>query len=201
MKNQDVKAINKALFLSIVTVLLFILAMFGVTYAFFAVVVSGNEEASSIVVNVADLGTVTFVDGNEINAVNIYPMDLEDRISKVFSITAEENTVPIDYTIYFTVTENTFIQQYEDEFTYTLDGSSSNSGTTTTNVSELVPGVGKHNIGTGILSAGGDIHTYTFTIGLNEVGSNQNSNQSKSFAGSLSVESKKYTHDRSIYDE
>lgn len=201
MKNFDVKAINKSIFLSIVTVLLFILAMFGVTYAFFTVNISGNEQASSIVVNVANLGTVTFVDGNEINATNIYPMEPEERISKVFSITAESNTVSIDYTIYFTITENTFIQQYEHEFTYTLDGGSNNSGTTTTNVSEDVPGVGKHNIGSGILSAGGDVHTYTFTIGLNEVGSNQNSNQSKSFAGSLSVESKKYTHDRSIYDE
>lgn len=201
MKKLDVTTINKSIFLSIVTVLLFIMAMFGITYAFFSVTVSGNAEASSIVVEVANLGTVTFTDGNEINAINIYPMDPEDRISKTFSITAASNNVAVDYTIYFTVTDNTFIQQYENEFTYTLTGTSNNGGSTTTNVTEDVPGVGKHNIGTGVLAEGGDIHTYTFTIGLNEVHSNQNSNQNKSFAGILSVESKKYTHDRSIYGE
>ncbi len=201
MKNLNINTINKTLFLSIVTVFLFILAMFGITYAFFSIVVTGNEQASSIVVNVANLGTVTFTDGNEINAENIYPMEENERISKVFSITASENTVDIDYTIYLTITANTFIQQFENEFTYTLNGTSNNSGTTTTNVSEEVPGVGEHIIGTGVLKAGGDIHTYTFTIGLNEMDSNQNSNQSKEFAGKLSVESKKYTHDRSIYED
>lgn len=201
MKNLNVNNINKALVLSIVTVLLFILAMFGITYAFFSVVVQGNDQASSIIVNVADLGVVTFNDGDRIDANNIYPMEEEERIQKTFTVVASGNTVSIDYTIYMTVTANNFIQEYEHEFTYTLDGVSSNSGTVTTGVNEDVPGVGKHSIGVGLLNSGGDTHTYTFTIGLNEVHSNQNSNQSKTFAGQLSVEGKKYTHDRSIYED
>lgn len=203
MKNVNVQSVNKALVLSIITVLAFILAMFGITYAFFNIVVSGNESASSIIINVADLGVVTFYDGDVIDEPNIYPMLPEERITKTFSIEATGNTVSIDYTIYLIVTTNTFIQQYEDEFTYTLSGEKTNvNGTVAPDADELVPATaGDHNIGEGILAANGDEHTYTFTIGLNEVGSNQNSNQSKSFVGRLAVESKKYTQDRSIWGE
>ena len=201
MNEMTTEKINKTLVLSIVTVVAFILAIFGVTYAFFSISVSGNETASSIIVEVADLGIVTFNDGNVINAQGIYPMMPEERITKTFSIVSVENNVDVDYTIYLTVTANNFLQEYDNEFTYTLNGTSTNGGETTENVDELVPEVGKHVIGIGVLKAYGDTHNYTFTIGLNEVGSNQNSNQNKQFAGSLSVDSKKYTHDRSIWGE
>ncbi len=201
MKNLNVNDINKTLFLSIITVLLFILAMFGITYAFFNVVVSGNEKASSMIVNVVDLGTVTFLDGDEIDARNIYPMEEEERISKTFTIESVGNTAVIDYTIYLTVTANTFIYQYENEFTYTISGSSNNDGIVVSDISDSVPREGKHNIGSGVLNSGGDLHTYVFTIGLNEMDSNQNYNQNKSFAGKLSVETKKYTTGGSVYED
>lgn len=202
MKNVTTENINKALVLAIVTVIAFILAMFGITYAFFSITVSGNEEASSVVVNVVDLGTVTFADGDLIGITDaIYPMLPEERLSKEFTITSANNEADIDYMIYMTVTANNFLQQYEHEFTYTLNGVSNNGGVVTTGVDELVPTVGKHLIGTGKLKTGGDTHTYTFTIGLNEVGSNQNSNQNKTFEGVLSVETKKYTQDGSIWGE
>lgn len=206
MKNITTENINKALVLSIITVVAFILVMFGITYAFFSIAVSGNEDASSMTINVVDLGTVTFLDGNLIGvSESIYPMSPEDRLSKTFTITSANNEADIDYVIYLTVTQNTFLQQYTNEFTYTLDGVSDSDGVVTTGVSELVPSPasppGKYAIGTGKLKTGGDEHTYTFTIGLNEVGSNQNSNQNKSFSGILSVETKKYTYEGSIWGE
>ncbi len=203
MDKVSIKAINRSIILSIIFVIVFILAMVGITYAFFSIVITGNETASSITVDTVDLGTVTFIDGDEINAEGIYPMELEERISKTFTIRSNDNEADVDYTIYLTVTENTFIQNYSNEFTYTLNGSSNAGGTTTTGVNAEVPAarVAPYQIGTGLLKTGGDVHTYTFTIGLNEMGSNQNYNQGQDFRGKLSVETKKYTHDRSIWGE
>lgn len=201
MKKTDISKISRSIVLSIIGVLSFILAVFGITYAFFSITVVGNEEASSITINVVDLGTVTFLDGEEIEAYNIKPMLPEEREAKEFTIESAGNEADIDYMIYLTVTQNTFIQVYENEFTYTLSGNSSSGGIVTEDVSQLVPTGGKNLIGEGVLKEGGDKHTYIFTIGLNEVGSNQNSNQNKTFAGKISVETKKYTNERSVWGE
>ena len=127
----------------------------------------------------------------------------EERISKEFTIESDNNDVDVDYTIYLTVTQNTFIQQYSNEFTYTLNGSSDSGGTATTGVSAEVPAsrAAPYQIGTGVLKAGGDTHTYIFTIGLNEMGSDQDYNQGKTFAGKLSVETRKYTNNGSVWGE
>ena len=100
------------------------------------------------------------------------------------------------------MSENTFVQNYTKEFSYTLSGTSSSGGTVATSVNAAVPAARTepYEIGSGVLKVGGDTHTYTFTIGLNEVNSNQNYNQAKTFAGKLSVESKKYTYNHSIWE-
>lgn len=192
MENEEIKKINSMLFLSIFGVATFVLAVFGVTYAYFRIQVTGNETASSVIIETADLGTVTFNDGNSIVARNIYPVEEADRFTKTFTIASTGNTVVLDYKINLIVTENSFLNKYANEFTYTLNGTSTNGGTTTTGIRAQVPAVGTTVIGTGTLSAGGDTHTYTFTIGLNEVYSNQNSNQGKSFSGYLEVVPGKY---------
>lgn len=203
MDKMDIKAINKSIVLSILFVIVFILAMVGITYAFFSIVITGNETASSITVEAVDLGTITFLDGDEINADSIYPMTTEERLSKTFTIRSNNNEADVDYIIYLTISQNTFVQNYSNEFTYTLNGSSNAGGTATTGVSAEVPvsRAAPYQIGTGILKSGGDLHTYVFTIGLNEVGSNQNYNQGQTFRARLSVETKKYTHDRSVWGE
>lgn len=201
--SSDIKEINKSIILSILFVVLFIIAMVGLTYAFFSIVINGNETASSMTINAIDLGTVTFTDGNEINASSIYPMLPEERISKTFTIASDDNDIDVDYTIYLTVTQNTFVQQYSNEFTYTLNGSSNSNGVVTTGISAEVPAsrAAPYQIGTGTLKAGGDTHTYIFTIGLNEMNEDQSSNQNKSFKGKLSVETKKYTNNGSEWSE
>lgn len=203
MDKMDIKAVNRAIILSITFVIVFSMAMVGITYAFFSVTVTGNENASSITVDSINLGTVTFLDGAEINASGIYPMDQSERLSKTFIIQSSGNEADLDYTIYITISENTFVQNYPNEFTYTLSGTSNSGGTTTFGIDAEVPAArtAPYQIGTGILKAGGDTHTYTFTIGLNEMGSNQNYNQNKAFRAKLSVETKKYTHNRSVWGE
>ena len=203
MDKMDVRAVNKAIILSIIFVVSFILAIVGLTYAFFGISISGNEEASSLSVNVVNLGTVVFEDGDEINVTGIHPMRSEERLTKVFTITADDNEVDTEYEIYLFVYLNQFIQNYQNEFTYTLSGVSSNGGTATTNASAEIPSArtAPYKIGEGSLKANGDTHTYTFTIGLNEVGSNQNYNQTKNFSGRLLISTKKYTDQGSEWSE
>ncbi len=201
MKSTELKKVNSMLFISIFGVLTFILAVVGLTYAFFAIRVVGNEEASSIVVNMANLGTVTFFDGAEIDEANIYPVEVEDRFTKTFTVSSNVNTVDIYYMINFIITKNTFLNQYTKEFSYTLDGVADGEGSVTTGVDAQVPAPGTYQIGEGTLASGGETHTYTFTIGLNEVGSNQNYNQGKEFEGKLQVSTKKYTTGGSEWSE
>ena len=203
MNNMSLKAVNRAIILSIIFVVAFILAMVGLTYAFFGITISGNEEASSLVVSVVNLGRVTFTDGDQINAVDIFPMTSDERLTKTFTIVSEDNEIDVEYAIYLFVYLNQFVQQYQKEFTYTLDGISSSGGTTTTGVNEELPSarVAPYEIGSGVLKSNGDTHIYTFTIGLNEMGSNQNYNQKKNFSGRLAVVAKKYTHEGSVWGD
>lgn len=203
MDKMDIKAVNRAIILSIIFVVAFILAMVGLTYAFFGIAISGNDSASSLTVDVVNLGTVTFTDGDEINATNIYPMTSEERLTKVFTVKGASNETDTEYVIYLFVYINQFVQHYQNEFTYTLTGASNAGGTTTVNASAELPSarVAPYEIGGGVLKANGDTHTYTFTIGLNDLGSNQNYNQTKNFSGRLAVATKKYTNERSIWGD
>ena len=76
MDKMDIKVVNRAIILSIIFVVAFILAMVGLTYAFFGIAISGNDTASSLTVDVVNLGTVTFTDGDESKATITYPMTL-----------------------------------------------------------------------------------------------------------------------------
>lgn len=203
MDKMDIKVINRAIILSIIFVVAFILAMVGLTYAFFGIAISGNDTASSLTVDVVNLGTVTFTDGDEINATGIYPMTSEQRLTKNFTIRSSNNDVDTEYVIYLFVYLNQFVQHYANEFTYTLDGASNAEGIASTGVVAELPSarVAPYEIGSGVLRANGDTHLYTFTIGLNEVGSNQNYNRGKNFSGRLAVATKKYTNERSIWGD
>lgn len=202
-RKAEVKAIEKSIALSLLFVIIFVIAMFGLTFAFFGLSITGNETASSMSADFIDLGTVTFTDGATINIEDIYPMEESERLTKTFTITSASNEINVGYIINLTVFQNTFVQTYANEFTYTLSGSSSNGGTVATSVNAEVPAArtNPYQLGTGVLKAGGDTHTYTFTIGLNEMGNDQESNKNKRFSAKLSIEPQKYTTNGSVWSE
>lgn len=201
-KKAELKAIEKSIALSLLFVIIFIIAMFGLTFAFFGLTITGNETASSMSANFINLGTVTFTDGATINISDIYPMEPSERLTKTFTITSTSNEIDVGYKIYLIVTQNTFVQTYSNEFTYTLSGTATN-GTAVSAVSAQVPAASNtpYQLGSGILKANGDTHTYTFTIGLNEMGSDQESNKNKKFSGKLHIEPEKYTTGGSVWSE
>ncbi|MEG1558863.1 MAG: hypothetical protein RR375_02090, partial [Bacilli bacterium] len=59
--------------LGIISVVTLLLAVVGMTYAYFAANVTGNDKASSVNINTAKLASVNFTDGAQIFQGNILP--------------------------------------------------------------------------------------------------------------------------------
>lgn len=181
---------GQTIFLSVIGIATLLVAIIGATFAWFSVTVTGNENASSIIVRTATLGNVVFTDGVEINLNNIKP-ELEPSQSKTFYIENVESqaTEDVNYEIFINVTSNTLTEVAEGQFVHSMTGqSSSNTGTLATTVTNaVVPAVGKTSLGTGMLH-GFDRHTYDYVITFRESSSNQNAAQGKEFRGTLSVE-------------
>ena len=176
----------------------------GATFAYFTASVTGNENASSVIVKAANLGTITFKDGSEITLENALPGASE---SKNFTIEASGAEIAMKYGIKLNIKTNEFKDTTSSEVStndlvYTLSGTNSNKST-----GSLVPGsdnsedglqsdlaiTGQSNssmfLGQGTLGVG-EKHSYTFTIKFKETGSDQNSNQGKNFNGALEVTTK-----------
>ena len=111
---------------------------------------------------------------------------------KTFTIqSASDSTVAVQYAISLEITKNTFTAESND-LVYSLSGEAGGDSAgkvVTSKTNEIIPGGSQDTIslGTGTIGSGGKTHTYTFTIRFREMGSNQNSNQGKEFAGSLKV--------------
>ncbi len=175
-------------FTILVGVISLLLAFVGITAAYFSITVTGNNEASSIVTNTVNLGNITFTDGNEINAVDIYP---GWYTTKTFTVanTKDNANDQISYAILLYVETNTITEVAEGAFEYSLDGTSTNGGTTISLFDWVPDYEGQINLlsDDGILN-GEDTHTYTFTIGLMETDMDQNAVQGKSFKGIIQVD-------------
>lgn len=62
---------GQTIFLSVIGIATLLVAIIGATFAWFSVTIQGNDNASSIIVTTATVGSVVFTDGNEINMTNI----------------------------------------------------------------------------------------------------------------------------------
>src|SRR5574344_1792224 len=96
---------GQTIFLSVIGIATLLVAIIGATFAWFNVSVQGNANASSIYVTTANLGTVVFTDGAQINYTNIRP-ETNPSTSKTFYIvnTDSKATENISYSIKLNVT-------------------------------------------------------------------------------------------------
>ena len=179
---------GQTIFLSVIGIATLLVAIIGATFAWFSATVTGNDEASSIIVTTATLGNITFSDGDVINMVNIRP-ESSPQESKEFTVA--NNTVgateTLAYEISLNVTENTLTPVADGMFVHSLSGSTTGSGTVATAITEQVVPVATTVLGSGTL-VGQESHSYTYTMQFKESGSDQNSAQSQRFSGKLSVE-------------
>ena len=198
---------GQTIFLSVIGIATLLVAIIGATFAWFSVTVTGNDEASNIIINTAVLGSVEFEDTSAINMSPIRPQTEVTEINqKEFTIAQldAEATETLSYMIYLDVTTNNLsevanlgTEQDQIWFHHSLEGTSNGSGTLVQFGKEYngtkvaVPGVGTNNVlGTDVTAGtlvGQETHTYTYTIIFEESNTDQNSAQGKSFLGKLRV--------------
>lgn len=174
---------KKIIFLSIgITAVL--ITILGVSYAYFITNIT-NTVGSSINVAFEDLGNIIFEDGNEITLNDTYPGTYQ---TKTFTIERTDATYDLEtkYKVMLYVRENTLTDNADGEFVYSISGTKVGDGTLVSASNIVVPNVSSQ-IGSDGVFIGNGTHTYTFTIGINESGSNQNSTRGKIFNGYLNV--------------
>ncbi len=174
---------KQTIFLSAIAIVTLLVAIIGATFAYFSAIVTGNEEASSVEVTTATLG-ISYTNGNEIKMIKVFPGATSG--DKTFTVASEGATVDQVYTINWEVA--TFDFTNKEDLVYSLSGTADSTGTPVeTKIDEPMPtSTGVTAIGDGTLKPD-ETHTYTLNVKFKETGSNQNSNQSKTFVGKISV--------------
>ena len=158
------------------------------TFAYFTASVNGNDSAKSVIVKTAQIGTITFADGAEIDLKDALPGASKE---KTFTITSNtDSTAGVKYGIKFVVEENTFVTKTDLVYSMhgTTSGATSGSGAIISDATENAIEVadGSIDLGSGTLMPG-ETHSYQFLVRFKETGTSQNDNQGKTFKGHLEV--------------
>lgn len=156
------------------TIAIILFAVMGVSYAYVSLNVTGNEEASSMKLDMAQL-ELTFTDGNVVNISGIFPGTI---VTKTFSVTNNTSTAT-NYDIKMSDVFTTFT---EDELVYTL--TSTNSGATKT---ETIMPNNDGLIKAKVLIAGNTTQTYTMSITWKEKNDYQNYNSGATYHGKIQI--------------
>lgn len=180
--------------LTVIAVATLLVAVVGATFAYFTASVAGNDTASSVVVKTAQIGTITYTNGNEVKLDNAYPGATSE--TKTFTVAADTSaTANVNYSLNWTNVTNGFVNK--EDLVYTLTGASSDASNTTTTLvtktNEVAPSANTL-IGSSVLKPG-ETHTYSLTVKFKETGSDQNANQGKAFTGKIEVSTGDYYND------
>jgi len=187
--------------LTIIGIATLLVAVIGATFAYFTAVLSNNETGTSITINSGTLG-ITFVGGSSINIQNIYPrgnpaalVATDAWATKTFSVMGNTTAAAnINYALALSVNSNGFSA---DALKYTLavdPGSSTNGNKAPAISATSVPTTpGSYSIGSSCYFAGptgGNVtHTYILSIFFPDTGSNQNTDQGKTFEAHVEISS------------
>ncbi len=157
------------------------------TFAYFTASVTGNGDASSVIVKTAQIGTITYTNGQDLKLENALPGQSSEE--KTFTIASTDSNVPVNYSLRWTNITN---EISNDELVYTLTGKHKTGEQTGTLVSnktdEAAPATGQYATieGTGTLMPG-ETHEYTLKVTFKETYSDQSSNQDKNFKAKIEV--------------
>ena len=180
-ENAEISKSNKIKII-VITALIFLVSIAGISYAYFTIRVTGNEEASSMRLTTANLSLV-YTDVQIVSGEYAQPGWTQTKTLTVYNDgnqTAYYNIIWRD--LYNEVTNNELIISAT---------CSSTSGTCEAISETVVPTTNPegHNINVkkNIEIPVGVTHTYTLTALFKETGSNQNYNQNKEFYGTLNI--------------
>ena len=173
--NKKRRSTKTALILGIVYIVVVVLSVGGLTYAFFTASVGGNDRASSTIVETAELKLV-FSDTQKIEMNEALP---GQAVTKTFTV-ENISDIEIEYTIDLINVLNEF---QNGELVYSL--TSTNGGAVASRKSLLATA---GTLETATIEPG-VTQTYTIEVLFKETGSNQNLNQSARFNGTLQINS------------
>ena len=181
MENNEITKTNKVKVI-VITLLIFIVSIAGISYAYFTIQITGNDTASSMRLTTANMSLI-YNDVQIASGEYVIPGWSE---TKTLTVTNNGN-VTSDYIIKFRELTNTII--YGE---LVLSATCSSSSGTCDNLPERAV----HSASTEITNAymygpisidPGVTHTYTLTVEFIDTGSNQNYNQNKYFNGTLNI--------------
>ena len=181
MEQNELSKSNKIKII-IVTTLIFLVAISGISYAYFTIQVVGNDTASSMRLTTANLSLVY----NDVQIISDEYITPGWSDTKTLTVTNNGNQA-VDYIIKFRELQNTIIN---GELVMSATCAAS------TGTCDNLPERAIHSASTQITNAYmygpisipvGVTHTYTVTVTFKETGSNQNYNQNKSFIGTLNI--------------
>ncbi len=167
--------------------LAFLLLMtISLSYAYFSINVSGNDNAKDVVVTAGTL-SLTYTDGPEIKVENIRP---GKTITKEVSV---KNTGTLDaaYNLIWQELTNE-ITDNEMLISATCERLNSTGIVEGTCDSVVSSSIGPDTIQRNISIESNITHKYTFTMTFKETNTNQNENQGKNFNGVIGIEEYKY---------
>ena len=159
----------------------------GLTYAYFAAKITGNENASTITLESGEL-SITMDGTNTINTPEKLIPDSEDPFStKVVTVTGKNTAINLNmpYTLKIVVDENTFTA---GSIKYTITGvNNSNSGVIIPNM-EMQTVDSTLSVGSGLFVKGDNqIHTYTLKFYFPDTGQDQSTNMGAKFRAHIEI--------------
>ena len=181
MENNEVSKSNKIKII-VITALIFLVSIAGISYAYFTIQITGNDTASSMRLRTANMSLVY----NDVQIVSGEYAEPGWTQTKTLTVTNTGN-VDANYTIIWRDLYNEVING-ELVISATCSATSGSCPTISetavpTRLTESTGSAVKANISI----APGVTHTYTLTALFKETGSNQNYNQNKEFYGTLNI--------------
>jgi len=181
MENNEISKSNKIKII-VLTALIFLVAISGISYAYFTIQITGNDTASSMRLRTANMSLV-YNDVQIVSGEYAQPGWTQTKTLTVYNNgnqTAYYNIIWRD--LYNEVTNNELV----------ISATCSSTSGTCEAISEIVvptttPEGHNINVKKNIEIPVGVTHTYTLTALFKETGSNQNYNQNKYFNGTLNI--------------
>jgi hypothetical protein len=172
-----------------ISMLMIVLLIIGVSYAYFAATITGNETSTTIT-GTAGTISLTFAGGANITATNLAP-DSDPFATKNFTVTSNNTTDKTStYNLNLVIDENGFAS---GNIKYTLTGTNTNSNgkevTTIADQKDIGTGTGTYYLGMGYFTNGtSKVHTYVLKLYYPESNADQSADMGKTIRAHVSIE-------------
>jgi hypothetical protein len=172
-----------------ISMLMIVLLIIGVSYAYFAATITGNETSTTIT-GTAGTISLTFAGGANITATNLAP-DSDPFAAKNFTVTSNNTTDKTStYNLNLVIDENGFAS---GNIKYTLTGTNTSSNgkevTTIADQKDIGTGTGTYYLGMGYFTNGtSKVHTYALNLYSPESNADQSADMGKTIRAHVTIE-------------